>query len=126
MPVHEGLLSAGIAIVEDEPDLLSVYQAFFKKRGIKVCFVASDGIEAVRSFNAARIKPGIILMDQRLPTLQGIDAMKAIKKDSPETRVVFISADPTIKEKALKAGAAAFILKPATLATITRTLDEIY
>lgn len=124
--MHDGLLSEGIAIVEDEPDLLSVYQTLFKKRGIKICFVASDGIEAVRAFKAAKKKPGIILMDQRLPSLQGIEAMKAIMKDTPDTRVVFISADPSIKEKALKAGAAAFILKPATLATITNTLEAIY
>ncbi len=47
----------GIAIVEDEKDLVKVYEKIFSKRNIFICFVAYDGLEAVKSSSSVRRSP---------------------------------------------------------------------
>lgn len=108
----------GIAIVEDEKDLVKVYQKAFARKGIEICFVAFDGIEAVRLYVACSPKPHSVLMDYRMPIMNGIDAMKEILKIDPEARVIFLSADIAVREEAMKAGAFTFLKKPASLKDI--------
>lgn len=116
---------AGIAVVEDERALVDVLLRLFAKRGIRVCFVAYDGGEAILKFIKSTPKPHIVLMDYRLPTVNGIDATVEILKIDPETRIIFLSADIDVKEEALKAGAMIFLKKPATIKEIDNAIGEI-
>ena len=115
----------GIAIVDDEKDLVRVYERIFRKRGIPICFIAYDGNEAIVKFIACMPKPHIVIMDYRLPTLNGIEATKKILEIDPETKVIILSADVSIREEALRIGAFTFIAKPASLKFITNTIDGI-
>lgn len=116
---------AGIAIVEDEKDLVRVYTRLFQKRGVPVCFVAYDGNEAILKFIACTPKPHIVIMDYRLPTMNGIDVTKRILEIDLDTKVIFLSADISVKEEALRAGAYTFLSKPVSIYTITNTVDKI-
>lgn len=116
---------AGIAVVEDERALVEVLLRLFAKRGIHVCFVAYDGGEAILKFIKSTPKPHIVLMDYRMPTVNGIDATIEILKIDPETRIIFLSADIDVKEEALKAGVRIFLKKPASIKDIDNAIDEI-
>lgn len=116
---------AGIAIVEDEKDLVRVYVRLFEKRGIPVCFIAYDGNEAIIKFIACTPKPHIVIMDYRLPTLNGIEVTKRILAIDPDTKVIMISADTSIKEESLRNGAFTFLAKPVSLKEIANTVDTI-
>lgn len=116
---------AGIAVVEDERALVDVLLRLFAKRGIRVCFVAYDGGEAILKFIKSTPKPHIVLMDYRMPTVNGIDATIEILKIDPETRIVFLSADIDVKEAALKAGVKLFLKKPASIKDIDNAMVEI-
>jgi two-component system chemotaxis response regulator CheY len=113
----------GIAIVEDEKDLVEVYKRVFARRNIVVCFVAFEGREALRMFIECTPKPHVILMDHRLPGMSGIEVTQEILKLDPEARIVFLSADVAVKDEALKAGAVAFLKKPAGLKEIVGTVE---
>jgi two-component system chemotaxis response regulator CheY len=114
----------GIAIVEDERDLVDVYKRVFARKKIIVCFVAFDGRDALRKFIECTPKPHVILMDHRLPGMSGIEVTEEIMKIDPDAQVVFLSADVGVESEAFKAGAVAFLKKPASLKEIVGTVED--
>jgi two-component system chemotaxis response regulator CheY len=64
-------------------------------------------------------------MDYRLPTLNGIEATKKILEIDPETKIIFLSADVSVREEALQIGVFIFIAKPASLKEITDAIENI-
>jgi len=60
-------------------------------------------------------KPDIILMDYRMPIKNGIDASKEIMKIDGKTKIIFLSADNSIKEEALSIGVTKFRDKPFSI-----------
>jgi DNA-binding NarL/FixJ family response regulator len=93
------LMREGIAaIIRNEPDMLLVAEA-------------SNGREAVQGFRDHR--PDITLMDLRLPDINGIDAMVAIRTEFTDARIIMLTTfegDVEIR-RALQAGAAGYMLK---------------
>jgi len=118
------LCRVGIAIVEDEKDLVKVYEKAFTKKGIQICFIAYDGIEAVKKYIECTPRPHAILMDYRMPIMNGIDAAKEILKIDAEAKIVFLSADISVKDEAMKAGAFIFLKKPAGLKDIIYAVQK--
>lgn len=115
MDAHDHCCRLCIGIVEDETALIKVYEKAFERKGIRVCFIAEDGAEAVEKFRRCQVKPDVILMDNRLPRMSGIEAMKALLKTDPGIRVIFLSGDADARDEAIKAGAYLFLKKPASL-----------
>jgi DNA-binding NarL/FixJ family response regulator len=97
----QALVRAGfVKLLEPEPDLRVVGQA-------------GDGSEAVEA--AARTRPDVILMDIRMPRLDGIEATRRIRAGSRAARVLVLTTydlDEYVFD-ALKAGASGFLLKDA-------------
>ena len=114
----------GIAIVEDEKELVKVYEKAFAKKGIEVCFVAYDGIEAVKKYLECTPKPHAVLMDYRMPIMNGIDATREILKIDSEAKIVFLSADIGVRDEAMLAGAFIFLKKPAGLKDIIDAVQK--
>ena len=114
----------GIAVVEDEMDLVKIYTKVFAKKGIQICFVAFDGLEAVKKYLECDPKPHTILMDYRLPIMDGIDATKEILKIDPKAKIIFLSADVQVKEEAMRSGAFIFLKKPVSIKTITDAVES--
>lgn len=114
----------GIAVVEDEIDLVKIYTKAFAKRDIQICFVAFDGLEAVKKYSECEPKPHILIMDYRLPIMDGVDATKEILKIDSKAKIIFLSADIHVKEEALHAGAFLFLKKPVSIKTITDAVES--
>ena len=72
---------------------------------------AENGREAVQQFQ--RLRPDITLMDLQMPEMNGLDAMIAIRRESPDARVIVLTtyAGDVQALQALKAGAHAYLLK---------------
>jgi two-component system, chemotaxis family, chemotaxis protein CheY len=117
--------SKSVAIVDDEKGVVRTYELLFKRRGIPVAFVAYDGPEAVEKLKSANPKPAVVIIDFRLPSMSGIDVMREMLALAPETRVIFISADDSIRNEAIGAGADVFIKKPASLKVMTETIYSL-
>lgn len=114
----------GIAIVDDEKDLVTVYTRLFQMNNILVCFVAYNGSEAIQEFDKADPKPHIFLLDYRLPGITGVDVAKEILKRQPSTKIIMLSADADAKEVALKAGAISFLKKPISIKEIIKAVES--
>jgi two-component system chemotaxis response regulator CheY len=114
----------GIAVVDDEKDLVKIFTKAFTKKGIQICFVAFDGLEAVKKYVECEPKPHTIIMDYRLPIMDGIDATREILKIDPSAKIIFLSADIQVKEEAIKSGAFMFLKKPVSIKTITDAVES--
>lgn len=115
----------GIAVVEDEQDLVKIFTKAFKKNGIEICFVAFDGLEAVKKYIECQPKPHTIIMDYRLPIMNGVDATKEILKIDPTAKVIFLSADIKVQDEAIRAGAFVFLKKPVSIKTLVDTVENV-
>jgi two-component system chemotaxis response regulator CheY len=122
--MSEARLSPSIAIVDDEKDLVDVYSRLFRLKKMTVCFVAGNGVEAVDSYRQSQVKPDIVIMDNRMPLMNGLDAMKAIIAIDCKVKFIFLSADASVREQAIDMGAV-FLKKPASLQELMRTIESL-
>ncbi len=104
-PARAGLraLLASIGPVSAEAGPLQPNQA------IEVIGEASCGEEAIEM--VARCRPNVVLMDARMPGMDGISATRQIKTRWPEVRVLILTMYATHRQEAMEAGADAYLLK---------------
>jgi DNA-binding NarL/FixJ family response regulator len=95
--------------------------------GLEVIAEAKDGLQAL---NICReLKPDLVLMDVRMPVMDGLEATRRIKAEMPKTSVMMVTMheNPDYLFEAVKAGAAGYVLKDASgerlLSAVRRTLD---
>jgi FixJ family two-component response regulator len=114
-----------VAIVDDERDLVRTYELLFKRRGIPMAFLAYDGHSAIDKFKNIVEKPGVVIIDYRLPDMDGLELMKEVLAIRPGTKIVFISGDDSVKQEARDAGANIFLKKPTDIKVITETITSL-
>ncbi len=85
-----------IMIVEDMRNLQSLYSSFLEGHGYSVAWSAYDGLEAIQMYDAADPKPDVIIMDYRMPKMDGLSATKEILKKNGNQKIIFASADINI------------------------------
>ena len=86
---------------------------------------AADGLDAVKK--TAALKPDVVLMDLRMPGLDGAEATQQIVRDHPEVKVLILStfeADTYVLQ-ALKAGASGYILKDAEPSAVASSIMAV-
>lgn len=103
---------ATILIVDDDSFLHKVLEKILTIAGHTVVGHAYDGAEAIERYIQLNPKPDIILMDHRMPVMNGATATRELRKLSPSVRILFVSADETVKDEAIEAGALGFLTKP--------------
>jgi len=116
-----------IFIVEDDSSLRMLYEKALALNGYNILESARDGQEAVQKYEAFKEKPDIIIMDHRMPIKNGIEATKEILNNSSEIKpkVIFASADNSIKEMALQIGVKSFKSKPFTLQRLFDNIKKV-
>lgn len=114
-----------LLIVDDDRDTLMAMAIRLKREGYEIV-VASDGVGAVQM--ATREKPDAILLDIGLPAGDGIEVLRRLRSLNTIATIptlIFTARDPaTWKEKALEAGAVAFLQKPVDNQYLLTKLDE--
>ena len=114
-----------IFIVEDDFSLQKIYQLILDSPGYHIIGVAYDGQEAINVYRSFLVKPDVILMDHRMPIKNGIDTTKELLKIDNSLKIIFISADETVREMALSVGAKIFIKKPFNIDKLVKNIKEI-
>ncbi len=115
-----------IFIVEDDHSLRLLYEKALKLNGYNVVGSARDGEEAVNMYDRFSTKPDIILMDHRMPIKNGIEATREILQNSSniKPKIIFVSADRSIKEAALSIGVISFKNKPFSLERLFNNIEK--
>lgn len=116
-----------ILIADDQSALTAVTRNYFESLGFEV-ETAQDGGEAVS--RASALQPDLILMDVRMPVVDGLSAIRQIRSSpDPKTRAIAIVslsglATASDKEKCLAAGASAYLNKPFGIRELDRIISE--
>lgn len=80
-----------IMIVDDEKKIASLYASILEGAGYEVTNVVGDGIEAVNTIKKNQ-NVDLVIMDQKMPKMSGIEATDKIKEIKPDVKVIMISA----------------------------------
>ncbi|MCW2276702.1 response regulator [Heliophilum fasciatum] len=112
-----------ILIVDDQNSLRSLLRALFQEVGYEV-ITATNGLEALQRVEEA--SPGMVLMDVRMPVLDGLQAMKRMHLCYPSLPVILMTACPegALFEQAFREGALACIAKPFDIFTLLEQVDK--
>jgi DNA-binding NarL/FixJ family response regulator len=103
-----------ILIADDHSLVRAGFRSLLEKLpGCTVVAEVGDGREALRLI--AQLQPDVVLMDVKMPTLNGLEATARISRDHPNVRVVILSmyTNEEYVLQALRAGAVAYLLKDA-------------
>lgn len=99
-------------MVDDDRAILRLYKLILEEIGFDTIECADNGKEAIKRFKGNDEKPDLVIMDYRMPIMNGIDAMLRISEIEKSVKFIFASADDSVKESALSKGASAFLKKP--------------
>ncbi|MBI2856571.1 MAG: response regulator transcription factor [Chloroflexi bacterium] len=116
-----------VLLVDDHPVVLAGLMATLSRdHELEVVGKAGDGVEALEA--AAELRPDVVLMDLRLPNLNGIEATRQIKDLLPATEVIVLSVydHDAYVARAMRAGARGYIIKDAPPALICRTIKAVH
>jgi DNA-binding NarL/FixJ family response regulator len=116
-----------VLVVDDQPLMRDGLASLLNlEQGITVVGTASNGAEAVKQVVA--LQPDVILMDVRMPVLDGVAATRQIRRAFPDTLILMLTTfdDDALVSAALQAGANGYLLKdlpPADLANALRAAN---
>ena len=109
-------------IVDDSPRFRVELRGLLELENIQVVGEAGNGWEALSLTES--LNPDIILMDQNMPALSGIDSTRRIKKAKPDRRVLFVAAEEAWRQEALRAGAEAYFVKGEAYYQLIRAIHQ--
>jgi putative nucleotidyltransferase with HDIG domain len=125
-PVMAG--SANCLVVDDEPGVRRSLVRMLQAQGFQ-CFEAGSGREALQLLERIGDTP-LIVSDMRMPELDGLGLLEAVREEYPDTSVIMLSglSETTIAVDCLHRGAADFLLKPISMselqARVVRALEK--
>lgn len=105
-----------IVVVDDSPLIREGLQgAFSRVEGCVIIGTAADGDEAISIIGTLR--PDVVVLDISLPHRNGIQVLREIRKEDPETVIIMYTADPSVilREVCLEAGANFYLDKSQVL-----------
>jgi CheY-like chemotaxis protein len=109
-----GFNKTTILVVEDEPDNYRLLQKLLEKTGASILW-AQNGQEAVDFFTKAKLNhKTLVLMDLKMPVMNGFEACKIIKELDKEINIIAVTAFAQVgdKDRILKSGFDGYVSKP--------------
>jgi DNA-binding NarL/FixJ family response regulator len=116
-----------ILAVDDHPLLRGGIAALIAdQKDLSLAGEAANGREAIEEFR--RLKPDITLMDVRMPEMDGIDAIIAIRSEFPAARIIVLTTyeGDALAQRALRAGAKAYVLKSRVRKDLLETIRLVH
>jgi len=116
-------MSKAILVVDDEKEICTVLSDNLSQEGYRV-FTANNGKTALELVK--KEKPDLVLLDIRMPEMDGIEVLRRIKKIKKEIVVIMLTAYGTLEtaRKAMKLGAYDYITKPFDLFSLKSIVKE--
>ncbi|WP_028986576.1 response regulator [Thermicanus aegyptius] len=101
-----------ILVVDDAAFMRMMIKDILTKNGFEVVGEATDGVQAVEKYQ--ELKPDLVTLDITMPEMDGIEALKQIRKIDPQAKVIMCSAmgQQAMVIDSIQAGAKDFIVKP--------------
>jgi DNA-binding NarL/FixJ family response regulator len=115
-----------VLVVEDhEPFRRFVCSMLEQRPELLVICAVSDGLEAVQK--AEELRPDLILLDIGLPTLNGMEAARRIRRLSPDSKILFLSQESSadVVEEAFRVGAMGYVTKVRVASELLNAVEAV-
>ncbi len=115
----------GILIADDSAIMRRTLAKILSEHGFIVVAEAKSGVEVLPLY--IKTKPDLVTLDINMPFMDGIEALKRLKSEFPESKVIMISSQGQENQvyEAIKAGASNFLLKPIISSRVIQTVKEV-
>ena len=115
--------SKRVLVVDDEPEVTLALQVFFLGKGYEM-MTALDGLQAMKILRQHPVD--LVLLDMKMPGVNGVEVLKFIRAEIPSTRVVVVTAyDLQFQEIVEQIGVDGFLMKPFGIQALTHKVEEI-
>lgn len=116
-------LHANVLLVDDEEEFIKSLSSRLEVRGhtVSTSTCGSDALDLLHEKNF-----DIVVLDFNMPEMDGLEVLKKMKEDSPETEIIMLSGHGTIKAsaEAIKLGAEDFLEKPLDLPKLLKKISD--
>ncbi|WP_372994068.1 response regulator [Lutispora sp.] len=118
-------MANGILIVDDAAFMRMMIKDVLVKNGFTIAGEAENGLKAVEKYK--ELSPELVIMDITMPEVDGIQAVKEIKKINPSAKIIMCSAmgQQAMVIEAIQAGAKDFIVKPFQAERIIEAVKKV-
>jgi two-component system, chemotaxis family, chemotaxis protein CheY len=116
---------ARILIVDDAKFMRVTLSSILKKDDHEIVGEGENGKEAVDLF--VNLKPDLVMMDITMPEMSGLEAVREIKRDNPNAKVIMCSAmgQQKVVVESIEAGAKDFIIKPFDEGRVLEAVNRV-
>ena len=114
-----------ILVVDDECVIRDLFKRILIRDGYRVC-TASEGLRALKV--AGTVHPDLVLLDMRMPGIDGVETMRRLKCMKPPMAIVMITGYGTkeLAQQAMKLGAHDYITKPFDIQTVREIISKCF
>lgn len=126
-PRLASVLSGTILLVDDfEPWRRFVSSILKHESQLRIVCEVTDGMNAVKK--SEELRPDLVLLDIGLPTLNGIEAARQIRRLSPKTRILFVSQESSVEivQEALSVGAWGYVVKSDAQTELLPAINAVF
>ena len=113
-------------IVDDSAAFRRCIQAFLESESeIEVVGEATSGLEAI--VKARELKPDLVLMDMRMPGMDGTSATRQLREEMPELKIIVMTSVDIqeYRDAAMANGASGFVVKESVVDTLLPTIRDV-
>ena len=114
-----------VIIIDDDRNISKLFEELVQLRNVKIVGIGFNGAHAISL--AEEKSPDIIFLDTVMPEMNGIDALKEIKKKFPLIKVVMVTSDQSddLKKLLEEYGADGVIYKPFELSKMIQVFEKV-
>ena len=115
-----------VLLVDDNHGFRTELRLLLEDCGVEVVAEGENGQEALEL--ATRTDADVVLMDLRMPVMDGLEAARALRDRAPALPVIILSAyeDPALKSEAVAANAYAYLVKGCAALAVLDTIDRAF
>ncbi len=118
-------MANGILVVDDASFMRMMIKDILSKNGFTILGEAENGLKAIEKYK--ELEPDLVIMDITMPEMDGIQAVKEIKKINSNAKIVMCSAmgQQAMVIEAIQAGAKDFIVKPFQADRVVEAVKKV-
>lgn len=120
----EMLKKTSVVVVDDDGMMREMLKLIMRSDAYSVIGEAANGQDAIAL--CKKLNPGLVLLDINMPKMDGLQALEEIRRVSPASVVIMVSAEATMDRvsEAIKKGAAGFVVKPLNAASVLERVSK--